>query len=192
MNQATIISKTNMKKLAIALSALALLGAGCQWGNPEPPFVGTAYENSEYSFAFDYPETMDVRSREASVQPYDYLGMEVKFFASLRDLVKDNVPTNIAFLFAAPRLTADEFRQKLEASGAQDIRGPETIQSNGLTIYKFTNSTAAGRDLEGEEISALEKYHYLFDRGDQTIIASIFIGEHILFEPVLTTFREFE
>lgn len=170
-----------MKKLALALSALALVGAGCQWGNVEPAFEGLAYENSEYSFAFDYPNTMDVRSREESVQPYQYLGLDVKFFASVRDMVKDTAPANVAFLFAAPRLTADEFYQKLEESGAGDIQGPKAVKADGLTLHKFTNSTDFG----------LDKHHYLFDRGEETVIISVFIGEHELFEPLIPTFRPF-
>lgn len=173
-----------MKKLLIVLSVLALVGAGCNWGNTKPAFQGTAYENSEYSFAFDYPTTQDVHSRDVEIQPHDYLGLEVKFFASIRDLVKDNVPTNLAFLFASPRLSVDDFRQKLEASGAVGIQDVETVKINDLTMYKFTNTTAYDAEIM--------KYHYLFDRGDQTIIISVFVGEDELLEPTLATFRSFK
>ncbi|MBU0646075.1 hypothetical protein KJ611_01185 [Patescibacteria group bacterium] len=173
-----------MKKLIIVLSVLALIGAGCNWGKSEPAFVGTAYENSEYSFAFDYPETMDVHSRDPGLQPYKYLGMDVQFFASVRDVVKDAQPTNLAFLLASPRLTADDFRAKLEASGAADLQEVETVKINDLTMYKFTNATAMDPEIM--------KYHYLFDRGDQTIIISVFVGEFGPFEPVLSTFRSFK
>ena len=176
-----------MKRLLISLSILALVGAGCFGGKTvednTPPPNTTAYENSEFGFAFNYPPIMDIHVRKESTRPNTYIGMDVDFFASMRDIDRDVKATNIIYMYSVPSISVDEFVEKLEASDeAIKLLQKEEIEINEIKLTKLTNSTARG----------IDKFHYLFESGDKTIILSVFLMEHELFDPVLQTIRKFE
>lgn len=166
---------------ALAIFALfALAGAGCA---KAPAFEGTAYENAQYGFAFDYPTNMEVRTRPDDVRETQYLGIDVDFFASLRDTVKEAKPLNVAAFYASPGLTADMFVSALEASGPGIKVTSRTVEKRGkLSMTKVASTTEAGD----------EKAHYLFERGNDTVIVSVFLTQDEAFAPILDTFRAYK
>jgi hypothetical protein len=171
-----------MKRLLVTLVLVVAVGFGC--ADPSGPKVldvgWTRYESSEYGFAFGYPSGMELRQREADVQPNDYLGLDAKFFASLTDTVKDVKPTNVAWFYAVPGASAAAFKDALEASnanGAVKVLSSEDVEVNGVRLAKVTSSTEMGKD----------KVHYLLDRDDTLVIISVFLNEESSWEPVLQT-----
>lgn len=169
-----------MKRLFAAICLIALSGAGCA---KSPVFEGTAYESAEYAFAFDYPSGMEVRTRPEETRDTEYLGIEVEFFASLRDTVKESKPLNVAAFYAAPGLTADAFVEKLVGSGEGiEVTARAKEKHGRLTMTKVTSTTQSGE----------EKTHYLFERGDKTVIMSVFLYQAEAFAPVLDTFRAYK
>lgn len=173
-----------MRRFFAALAILAVAGFGCTKA-PDAPAVdpnATVYENTQYGFSFAYPENMDARQRPEEDQPTPYLGMETNFFLSLRDMVRDDKPTNIAWFYAAPGLTADGFVEALSASnasGAVQVKSTEDVTVNGLEMKKVTSTTEMGTD----------KTHYLIEREGTLVIISVFLSETSAWEPVLATMR---
>ncbi|OGL67228.1 hypothetical protein A2856_04200 [Candidatus Uhrbacteria bacterium RIFCSPHIGHO2_01_FULL_63_20] len=166
-----------MKRLFASAAILMLVGAGCA-GRPDEDL--TEYANAQYGFAFDYPDGLEVRVRPDDVRAAKYLGLDVDFFASLRDLTKGEKPENIAFFYAAEGLSADTFVQALEGSGpAIAVKSREDLRKNGIALTKITSTTESGED----------KTHYLFDRGGHTVIVSEFLYQHELFAPILESVR---
>lgn len=176
-----------MKRLFAALVLLAVAGFGCTDAAKNGAVAvdpdATVYENAQYGFSFAYPSTMDVRQREEEVRATQYLGIDVDFFISLRDIVRDDKPTNIAWFYAAPGLTAEAFSAALvasNASGAVQVTSTEDVEVGGLEMKKVTSTTEMGAD----------KVHYLVDRDGTLIIVSVFIGETSAWDGVLATMRE--
>lgn len=177
-----------MKRLAILIGALALMGAGCA-SAPEAAFEGNAYENTEFHFAFDYPLDHDVHVRPTETRPRDYLGEERDFFLSLRDLEREgeNAPLSIAFFYSVPNMTAEDIKTAVIDSGiSTEIKEESTQVLNGITFTKIVSDT----QLSDDEIT-VDKVHYLFGEGEDAILISIFIGEDDGFQPMLQTFRPF-
>ncbi|TAK03339.1 hypothetical protein EPO34_04725 [Patescibacteria group bacterium] len=167
-----------MKRLLPILSLIVLAGAGCF----APSFEGTAYENAEYGFAFNYPSDMEVRTRPDDVRETQYLGLDVDFFATLRDTVKEAKPLNIAAFYAVPGLTDDAFAAALTGSGAGiAVTSRESEKRGGIRMTKVVSTTESGE----------EKAHYLFDRDGKTIIVSVFLTQGEAFSPILETFRAY-
>lgn len=174
-----------MKRLLISLCALALLGAGCFSQGPvavEPAFdVANTYSNTEFGFAFDYPKEYDVNVRPDDVRPDTYAGLDVDFFASFRDIVRDPKPTNIFRLYALPGETGDGFEAAILASGSDttEVTAREEVWINDIDMTRLVNTTDIGSD----------KVHYLFERDGVLIVISVFIGEITAAEPIIETFR---
>ncbi len=173
-----------MKKLLIAAALLALVGFGCAKApvatNVAVSEGGKSYDNAQYGISLTLPRDVEMRQREDAVRKTKYLGLDVDFFASLRDLVRDAKPTNLAFLYAAPKLSVDDFEKALVASsenGAVKVKSTEDVTIGGIAMKKITSTTEMGED----------KVHYLFDAKGSTIIVSEFIGENEEFEPILGT-----
>lgn len=168
-----------MKKLLIALSLVALAGFGCAKGpvatNESPSAVA-----NDYGIEMTLPDGVEMRAREDKNRATEYLGLEADFFASLRDTVRDEKATNLAYFYAVSKISADDFKAALEASnatGAVKAKSIEDVTVNGIAMKKVTSTTEMGED----------KVHYLFDAKDKTIIVSRFIGEETEFEPVFAT-----
>ncbi len=173
-----------MKKLLIAAALLALAGFGCAKApaatSGTVPEGGRAYENAQYGIALTLPKGVEMRQREDAVRQTKYLGLNVDFFASLRDLVHDAKPTNLAFFYAVPKLSTDDFAKALEASGANGavkVKSTEDVTIGGIAMKKITSTTEMGED----------KVHYLFDAKDSTVIVSEFIGQEKEFDPIFAT-----
>lgn len=177
--------RNRMKRLLTSLALLALVGAGCTSATPsEPSFqVANTYTNTEFHFAFDYPKEMDVHVRPDETRSDSYAGLELDFFASLRDLVRDKNPTNIFWMYAAPGLSEDEFVAGLEST-SENVRvtSREDVTFGEVVMRKLTNTTDLGAD----------KIHYLFDQDGTLIIFSVFIAETTAAEPILETIRVIE
>jgi len=178
-----------MKRLLISLCAVALLGAGCLgFGPRESAFVpvfenGGVYTNSEFGFVLEYPSELEVRVRPDDVRESTYLGMDVDFFASLRDITRDDSSINIAYFFSIPELTLDEFTAALEASSENvEVVSVEDFQANDLSMKKIVSTT----DIE------IDKQHYLFEHGGTTILLSVFLEEEAVFDPIVATLQSYE
>ena len=82
-----------MKKLLIAAALLALVGFGCAKApvatNVAVSEGGKSYDNAQYGISLTLPRDVEMRQREDAVRKTKYLGLDVDFFASLRDLVRD-------------------------------------------------------------------------------------------------------
>ncbi|MFC1787786.1 hypothetical protein ACFLZY_01045 [Patescibacteria group bacterium] len=170
-----------MKKLLIILVVVMLVGGGCfSKKEPIPEFAGTTYENPQYQFSFEYPVEMEVRVREEQNRAHQYLGLDVDFFASLRDTFSENKPVNVIYLYAIEGLSVEDFKDQLENSGVSEgIKSEETVKVNGIKMTKIINASAAGDD----------KTHYLFDHNGTTLILSVFLYQEEKFESVLQTFE---
>jgi len=174
-----------MKKLLIAAAFLALVGFGCakspaSTATVVPADFVNSYENSQFGISFAFPAGVEMRQREEENRPQKYLGIDVDFFASLRNVVRDEKATNLAFFYAAPKLSTDAFVTALEATnadGAVKVTSTEDVTINGIPMKKITSTTEMGTD----------KVHYLFDAKDSTIIVSRFIYEEGEFEPIFAT-----
>ncbi len=179
-----------MKRLLIALAAVALVGFGC-FGKIEPaantttsaPEDWIAYENTVYGFALSYPTNMELRSRPEEEQTTEYLGLPVKFFASLRDTVRDTKPTPLASFYAAEQVTVEQFMTALTASDPEHVSVKETadVTLGSLPAKKVVSTTALGTD----------KVHYLLLKDTTFIIISQFLNEDEALDPVLATLRTF-
>lgn len=170
-----------------------LVGAGCLGGSQGTgeyvsPFEdGNVYTNTEFGFAFDYPREFDVHVRPDETRPYEYLGMDVDFFTSFRDIARDVKPTTIFFLYSVDKLSVDEFTATLDATDQTEenevqIVSVEEVQFNDIEMTKIESTTALGTP----------KFHYLFDLDGTTIIVSIFLAETTAAQPTLETFRTIE
>lgn len=175
-----------MKRLFATLAILAVAGFGCtNPGNDVPTAVDpswTVYENAEYGFSFAYPSNMELRQREEEDRADDYLGIQVDFFASLRDTVMDSQPTNVAWFYAAPGLTTEAFTEALVASnagGAVQVKSTEDVTVNGIAMTKVVSTTEMGKD----------KTHYLVDRDGTTLVVSVFLMQEAAWDEVLATMR---
>lgn len=174
-----------MKKLLIAAALLALVGFGCAKGSAPAATVVPAdfvnsYENSQFGISFAFPAGVEMRQREEENRAQKYVGIDVDFFASLRNVVRDEEATNLAFFYAAPKLSVDDFEKALVASnadGAIAVKSTEDVAVNGIAMKKITSTTEMGVD----------KVHYLFDAKDSTIIVSRFLYEEGEFEPIFAT-----
>lgn len=163
-----------MKKFAIALFTLVLVGAGCSSG-PQV-FEGELYENTEFGFSYNYPEYMDVNVRTSDVRQYNYLGIDLDFFVSVRDIVISDKPHNIAYFYAAKGLTVEQFVDKLKSSSTViEFKSADQMEVNDLKLTRVLNTTQYGTD----------KVHYLFNRGSQTIIVSVFIEQEETFDEMI-------
>lgn len=176
-----------MKRAFIALALVALTGFGC---SPAPTNdqadTSTAagpYENSQYGFAFTYPDNMEVHVRSDDTRQTEHVGIPVDFFASLRDTKREDKPVNLAYFYAAPNTTTEQFVAALEASDpAVKVKSQESVTINDIAMTKIVNSTAVGTD----------KTYYLFDGKDGSkVIVSVFLNEDQNFDPVLQTFKTF-
>lgn len=175
--------QAGMKRLLIALSIVVLAGFGCAKApvTNGPSADGSwPYVNNDYGLQMTLPTGVEVRTREAENRKSDYLGFDADHFASLRDTVRDEKATNLAYFYAVPKLSADDFAKALEASnatGAVKAKSIENVTINGIAMKKITSTTEMGED----------KIHYLFEVKDSTIIVSQFIGEEAKFDPIFAT-----
>lgn len=168
-----------MKKFLLVLSIFAVAGFGCANGPGGTDGIGP-YVNSDYGISMTLPTDVEVRTREDENRPTKYLGLDADFFASMRDTVRDEKATNLAYFYAVSKLSADDFAKALEASnaaGAVKAKSIEDVTINGILMRKVTSTTEMGED----------KIHYLFDAKDKTIIVSQFIGEEKEFDPIFAT-----
>lgn len=177
-----------LKRLFASLTVIVVLGFGCTstiTPKAESPAeeLSTGYQNSQYGFGFDYPKSMDVHNRTDETRATDYLGMNVDFFVSLRDVVMDTKPTTVAYFYAVtPQITSDTFKASLEASspnGAVKVTNVEDISINNIDMKKITSTTEMDQD----------KTHYFFQQADSTIIVSVFLNQEALFDGVVKTFQ---
>ncbi len=174
-----------MKKLLSSLALVALVGFGCASSAPAPTASSDAhYVNQEFGFTLDHSEAIEIRDREAENRADDYLGLTVDFFASVRNVTREEKPVSLAFFYAVPGLSVEEFTSALEASdpnGAVKVIAEEDVDvtNGGVAMKKITSTTQMGTD----------KIHYLWDHDGTTIIASVIIGEGTEFDPILATLK---
>ncbi len=169
----------------IALCVLAVVGFGCVKDTPTvtaPSYEGwIAYENTDYGFALAYPTNLELRTRPAELQDTEYVGLPVKFFASLRDTTRSEKAENLAYFYAAEGVTLEAFTTALAASDPGNIVVKETsdLSQGGLSMKKIISTTALGAD----------KVHYLFWKDSTLVIISQFLGEDEAFAPVFETLK---
>lgn len=175
-----------MKKFLVLFAALVLVGAGCAKPvpvDPGPGFVGTAYENREFGFAFDYPDYVGVNVRKDDARAFTYNGIPVDFFLSIRDVVRESVPENLAYVYAAQGLSQDAFVQSItDTDPNASVTSIQPVTFGDLEMVEIVNTTDIGDP----------KTHYLFDVNGTTIIISVFLGEEENIAPIMKTFRHFE
>lgn len=124
-------------------------------------------------------EGHEMRVRGDAVRESSYVGLPVDFFASLRDLVRDAKPTNIAYFYAAKDMTVASFSEALVASGEGiEIVSTEQTKLGSLEATKIESTTQAGEP----------KYHYLVPVKDAMLIVSVFIGESDAFDAMADSF----
>lgn len=145
------------------------------------PAGWTAYENREYGFSLAYPNNLELRSRPGEDQETVYLGLPVKFFASLRDTARGKEPENIAYFYAAENVTLEQFQGALAASNAPNTTIKETtdVSQGGLAMKKVVSTTAM----------EIDKIHYLFWQDSTLIIFSQFLQEEEAFAKVFQTLQ---
>jgi hypothetical protein len=169
---------------------LGLLGSGCprlsqKDETPSNPATQKdfTYQDSLYGFIFDYPSGVEMKPRPIEIQDTDYLGIPMKFFASLRDYRQGGEsPENIFFFYAANKdLTIDDFTKALIASDPTSITISQTqsFEQGGLSLTKIINTTASG----------VEKTHYLFWQNGQLIVLSQFLHQTEVADSMIKTFR---
>jgi hypothetical protein len=174
-----------MKKLLIALTIVVLAGFGCtkapaaETGGPSAD-GSWPYMNADYGFQMTLPPGVEMRQREEENRPMKYLGLDADFFASLRDVERESKATNLAFFYAMPTMSTEDFAKALEASDATGdvkVTSTEDVTINGIAMKKVTSTTEMGED----------KVHYLFEAKDKTIVVSRFLNEEVAFEPIFAT-----
>ncbi|NBS41899.1 hypothetical protein EBS80_04565 [bacterium] len=172
-----------MKKLLATLTLLSLVGFGCIVDKaPVPVASDTTYVNAQYGFSLDHTKDVEMKDRDEKNRATKYLGLDVDFFTSIRDTVREAKPVNLAFVYAAPGLTADAFSAALVASdptGAVTVKLAEDVAMGDVTMKKITSTTQVGTD----------KIHYLWDDHGTTIVFSVFIGENAEFDAILGTLK---
>src|SRR3989339_1416758 len=94
-----------MKRTILLVVCFALFGFGCMRSSVplQPTSVQTGwntYVNVDYRFSFDYPSGMEMRSRPSEQQATEYMDLPGKFFASLRDVTREDQPVSIAYFYA--------------------------------------------------------------------------------------------
>ncbi len=174
-----------MKKLFAAIALIALTGFGCATTQSSAPAgeKSSTYQNTQYGYAFDYPEHDEVHVRDEAVRPDLYLKHPVDFYASLRDAhrPKEEKPVNLAYFFAAKDWTLAQFKQALLESGPNvAVKSMEPVVINHVTFTKVVSTTDLG----------IDKIHYLLDRNGTLLVFNVFIREDANFENVFKTFRE--
>jgi hypothetical protein len=174
-----------MKRFLLTLGILVAVGAGC-FGQPpveeaSPTDGWNTYLNTEYGFGFDHPTNFEVHSRPTEQRPDAYVGLDVSFFASLRDTARGEKTENVAHFYAAKDVELEAFTAALTASDPGNITIKETtdIDVGGVAMTKIVSTTALG----------IDKTHYLYRRVDTLIIISVILSEEEAFAPVLETFR---
>ncbi len=174
-----------MKRLSFALllTTVLLTGFGCAPKADAPIATPgqTVYENAEYGFALTYdPTVTEVKPRPDDVREDMYLGLPVDFFVSIRHFVPNEKPENLAYVYTAKNLSVEGFTKALTASDPANVKiistGEETV--NGVTFTKVLSTTAALDD----------KTHYLWIKGDTTLIFSVFLTQEELWQEVFQTF----
>lgn len=177
-----------MKPFFLSVFAVFFLmtaGAGCAMPGLKPADEApktAAYENAEYGFALEYPvPQMEVRERPAEEQDTTYVGKPVKFFASLRDLKREDKPVSITYFYAFDGVTFEQFTEALVATDPANVKIVETtdVEKGGLKMKKVVSTTAIGDN----------KIHYVWTKDAKLIVASQFLNEDAAFGPVLETFK---
>ncbi|MFH1253251.1 MAG: hypothetical protein V1664_02865 [Candidatus Uhrbacteria bacterium] len=166
---------------------LLFVGFGCQKNNNQPkvdvPFGWINFESADYGFAVSYPDNFELRSRPLEQQDSSYVGLPGNFFASLRDVKREQNSVTIAAFYAFKDVSVEKFSEALKASDPDNITIKETsdLSQGGLAIKKITSTTAMGTD----------KIHYVFLSGENLIVISVILDEGPNFEPLLATMRMF-
>jgi heme/copper-type cytochrome/quinol oxidase subunit 2 len=195
-NDQTRVSKTGLKtnKLfwLIAVVVIVLAGiygymsyadSGDNQAAEQVPELPNDYTSEEYNFTFSYGNDFNAKTREEDNRDFEYLEEEVDFFVSFRDVVTDKKPVSIAFFYALPEGNLEQFERMInDSSKAGEVKGTKQLDVNGIAVTEVTSSTAAGTD----------KTHYVFKRGDNLIITSVFLNHKETFQPVLETLRPVE
>jgi len=170
----------------LLLIALTLTAFGCQkFGGGTPKITAPdgwkTFNSIEYSFSIAYPENMEVQDRLADKQDTTYLNLSGKFFASLRDVKREDGVSSIALFYSFKDLSFDKFSEALVASDTTNVSIKETtdVTQGGIAMKKIVSTTALGAD----------KIHYLFKSGDNLIVASVIIGEEEAFAPEFATMQ---
>lgn len=184
--------KTNKLFWVIAVVVIALAGVygymsysdpGADQADQEMAEFPNDYTSDEYNFAFSYGNDFNAKTREEDNRDFEYLGEDVDFFLSFRDVVSDKKPVSIAFFYALPGGDLERFETMVNDSDkAGEVKRTESMDVNGIDVTKVVSSTAAGTD----------KTHYLFKRGDALIISSVFLNQEDSFEQILETLRSAE
>ena len=170
-----------MKKIAFSLVLLVLLGAGCLTNRSAAPEVElNNYDNAEFRFHFSYPPGLEIRERETKVRPTEYLGGPADLFLSVRDPNREEQPVTLAFFYAIPGLSIDDFRAHLTSDPTGGpVKSEETLSINQQSVEKIVNETPVG----------IDRVHYLLVGTDPLIVISVFLGEEENFAPLLESLR---
>lgn len=172
-----------MKRLFFVATMFVLLGVGCTSSQKtyQPGKDSLIYYNPEYAFVLNHAQGIEVRNRAQDVRAFKYVGLDVDFFASIRDLVSSKEPESYAYLYAAQGLSVEAFVQALDASDPSvEILSVEKMPINDLSVTHVTSTTQA----------QIDKHHYLFETDGMTVIISEFLHKQEAFEPILKSLRK--
>lgn len=139
----------------------------------------TTFESVDYGFSVSYPDNMELKERSSDQQDSTYVGLQGKFFLSLRETEREAEPTSLALFYAMKEVDFEKFNEALVASDQENITIKEIVDitQGEIAMKKITSTTAIGMD----------KTHYLFQQGENLIVISIVLGEEDVFKPVFET-----
>ena len=173
-----------MKRIAIFLLALILVGQGCAQNSSSRtranvPDSWSQYTNQELGFEFYYPPSTAVQERDAQNRPNaNFAGIEGLVIASLQEISRSENAETYAFVYLLEDTDLDALRAATNAQGEGfEITGEEAFMQAGLNVIAITNMTPIGR----------EKTTYVLDVPEGLIVFSVFLGEQETFEEVLGT-----
>lgn len=171
--------------LPLILIALTLTAFGCQkFGGGSPkvnvPSGWTTYTDTAYNFSVSYPDNLELNQRSGESQDSTYIGLNGKFFLSIRDLGRETEKVaTMALFYAFKNVTVEQFTKALQDSDPDNITIRETtdVVQGDISMKKIVSSTAMGVD----------KTHYLFQNGEDLIVISLILGEDEAFKPIFET-----
>lgn len=140
--------------------------------------LSNTYESPDYNFGFAYSNDYNANKRKEENRDFEYLGEDVDFFLSFRDMVSDKKPVSIAFFYALPGGDVEQFEQMINDSDkAGEVTAVNDLDIGDLGVKEVVSSTAAG----------IDKTHYVFEREGGLIVISVFLNQKEAFQPTLNS-----
>ena len=175
--------------LFLITTLLVGMGVGCKQDRDVPPINPAEqvtgwnqYENTEFNFAFQYPDEYNLNRKDAD-QRTKYVGQDVRFILSLNDPTQGEKVENILYVYYFEETELATFKETLLASYGEEegieFVSEEVVNQGGLVITKLVNTTAIDTD----------KIHYVFEHEGGLLVYSVFLFEAEAFDEVFKTLK---